>query len=79
VIAILDITRELLGHPSPAGPDRYRLVRPTGRYYDAYHWVSNRDMAWASADERRRTLECWISLRERHHVAWVERGGSEGR
>ena len=75
MIGLLDIAREMLGHQRPPRPDQYRLIRPTGRYYDGYHWLWRQGVAWASADERRRTLDCWIRLRQRHHVAWVERGG----
>jgi hypothetical protein len=61
--------------------DTYRLVRPTFVHpSDAFAWLMTQP-AWHgphdSATGRRLALGTWIWLRQRHHVAWVERGGSE--
>lgn len=73
---LLDQLIGALRHHERRPADQYRLVRPSDRYYDAWYWVSKRPVSWASAAERRRTLERWIWLRRRHHVAWLERGGT---
>lgn len=77
MIAILDDLIRALRHHEQKPPDQYRLIRPGGRYYDAYHWTWNQGLDWDSADARRRALEAWLRLRQKHHVAWLERGGSD--
>lgn len=82
MIAILDLARELLGHPKPRH-DQYRLLRPRFRLTcDAYDWLRAKETVdggfrWRNAEARLTALHAWIDLRETHRVAWVERGGSE--
>lgn len=81
MIALLDLAREFLGHPSRRRPDEYRLIRPSFRLTcDAYDWIRAREemdggFRWENASARLNALHAWIGMRKRHHVAWIERGG----
>lgn len=74
---ILDQLIGALRHHERRPAGQYRLVRPTFRMLaDADHWMREQG-AFDDGRQRWTVLYEWLALRQRHHVAWLERGGSE--